>query len=188
MIAILLAIASIHFVDDTGRARSVDEWRGTPTIVVPMYTRCPLLCPTIAKNVQRALRDENINDYRVVFFSFDPRDTPADLRRFRERLHIPLAWTVATATHADTRRLLESLDYRYSETMAHPAVVIALTPGWRSQIFSGNAIGEALAFARGGRDWVGSLGKYVFALLLLASMLSSVALVNAFVSREPRTG
>jgi len=173
VIALLFAVASIHLVDDGGRIRSAGEWRGTPTIVVPMYTRCPLACPAIAENLKRATRDMDPNSYRVVFFSFDKRDTTADLRAFRERHHLPLAWTLANATEADTRQLLDSLDYRISSAMSHANAVIVVK-GDAVKTFS--ALDDALAFARGGNDWLGRFGGAALAVALLICTLSAVLL------------
>jgi cytochrome oxidase Cu insertion factor (SCO1/SenC/PrrC family) len=48
------SLPAIEIVDDTGRIRSTEEWRGTPTILAPMYARCPLACPLIAEGLKRA--------------------------------------------------------------------------------------------------------------------------------------
>ena len=173
MIALLFAVATIHIVDDAGRTRSVSEWRGTPTIVVPMYTRCPLACPAIAENLKRATADMDPNSYRVVFFSFDRRDTTADLRAFRDRHQLPLAWTLANASADDTRLLLDSLDYRFSDAMSHPSALIVVKGG-TARTF--NAVDDALAFTRGGNDWLGRFGGAALAVALLVCILSAVLL------------
>ena len=177
MIALLFAVAAIHIVDDAGRSRSVAEWRGTPTIVVPMYTRCPLACPAIAENLKRATADMDPNAYRVVFFSFDRRDTTEDLRAFRERHQLPLAWTMANANATDTRLLLDSLDYRVSDVMSHPNAIVVLSKDLQaSRTFNAASVNDALAFARGGSDWLGRFGGVALAFALLICTLSAVLL------------
>ena len=177
MIALLLLAASIHIVDDSGRARSINDWRGTPTIVVPMYTRCPLACPAIAENLKRATKDMNVDSYRVVLFSFDPRDTAADLRAFRERHHLPLAWTLANASREDTRRFLDAIDYNVSDTFSHPSVIAVLSPDLRSATtFNAASIDAALNLARGGSNWLGRFGGVALAVALLVCTLSAVLL------------
>ena len=173
MIALLFAVAAIHIVDDSGRTRSVEDWRGTPTIVVPMYTRCPLACPAIAENLKRATMDMDPNSFRVVFFSFDRRDTTADLRAFREQHKLPLGWTLANAGEGDTRQLLDSLDYRVSDVMSHPNAVIVVR-GDTAKTFT--AVDDAIAFARGGTDWLGRFGGAALAVALLVCVLSAVLL------------
>lgn len=180
-------IPDIEIIDDSGRTRSTAEWKGVPTILAPLYTRCPLACPMIAQGLKRgvAQADASSSSYRVVLFSFDPRDTPADLRRFRERNRIPLLWTVAAAPRkGDARRLLDAVGYRYGEAgghFTHPNAVIALTPDLTTAKFllgTTYDIDDALAASRGGRDWIGRYGGWMLALLLLVCLLSAVQLVT----------
>jgi protein SCO1 len=185
------SIPRVNIVDDAGRARSTDEWRGVPTILVPMYTRCPLACPIIADSMYRATSHSKMSptSYRVVLFSFDPRDTPADLLAFRERHRIPLAWTLATASVRDIRRLMDAIDFTFTDAsgaMTHPNRVVVLTQDLKTAkflfgtAFDGGAIDEALTVARGGTDWVGRFGGYALAMLLLVCTLSAVYLASLF--------
>ncbi len=179
-------IPDIEIIDDNGRTRSTAEWKGVPTILAPLYARCPLACPMIAYGLKRgvAQSDASSSSYRVVLFSFDPRDTPADLRRFRERNQIPLAWTVAAAPRkGDARRLLDAIGYRYGEAgghFTHPNAVIALTPDLTTAKFligTTYDIDDALAASRGRRDWIDRYGGWLLALLLV-SILSVIYLVT----------
>jgi cytochrome oxidase Cu insertion factor (SCO1/SenC/PrrC family) len=183
----LFAVSSpnIDVIDDQGRVRSTAEWNGTPTILAPMYARCPLACPMIAQGVKRGAAESSapISSYRVVIFSFDPRDTPADLRRFRERQRLPLHWSVVKAVHkGDERRLLDALDYHYGQAgnhWIHPNAIIALTAdGVPAKTLNGTNydIDAALAAARGGRDWIDRYGGWMLALLLFVCLLSVVYL------------
>ena len=179
MIAALLFAASIHIIDDTGRSRSIDEWRGTPTVVVPMYTRCPLACPTVAENLKRATLNMNVDSVRIVFFSIDPRDTPENMHAFREQHRLPLAWTMATASAGDTRQFMESIDYRFSDTLTHPNAVIVLSRDLKSAAsFEASAVAAALNVARGGNDWLGRFGPFALAIVMLVCTLSAIAIVS----------
>jgi protein SCO1 len=180
-------LARVDVIDDTGRIRSTEEWKGLPTILVPMYARCPLACPRIISSMERAVRqaDTRPESFRVVLFSFDPNDKVEDLKRLRERHKVPLSWTIATAKPADIRRLMESVDYRYAETnglYAHRNVAIALNSRLEAaKTFyaidaTGSTIDEALAIARGRRDWIGELGGIALAVLLFVCILSAVYL------------
>jgi cytochrome oxidase Cu insertion factor (SCO1/SenC/PrrC family) len=184
----------IDIVDDAGRVRSTADWKGIPTIVAPMYARCPVACPLIAGALKRGAAQSSAapSTYRIVLFSFDPHDTPADLRHFREREGIPLAWTVATAVHlGDARRMLDGIGYRFGETggyFTHPNEVIALTADLKTaKALTGTSydVDDLLAAARGGRDWIGRYGGWILALLLLALLLSAIHLVTLF-SARPR--
>ena len=184
-------------VDDSGRVRSTAEWKGTPTILAPIYVRCPLACPMIARGLKRGAAESSASasTYRVVLFSFDPRDTPADLRNFREQHQIPLAWTVATAAHkGDERRMLDALGYRYGEAgghYTHPNAVIALTPDLKTaKVLFGTTydIDAALDVARGGHDWIGQYGGWMLGVLLLVFLLSVVYLVTLVSGRHAASG
>jgi cytochrome oxidase Cu insertion factor (SCO1/SenC/PrrC family) len=184
---IFTLLVALLVVDDGGRVRSTDEWRGTPTILAPMYCRCPLACPLIAKGLKRGIAASNTSPaaYRVVLFSMDPRDTPGDLRRFRERHQLPLSWTLVTTKNP--RTFLDSLGYRYADAnglFAHPNAVIALDRNLKpakslfGTQYSGREIDEALAIAGGRRDWIGQYGGLLLAALLLIALLSAVYIVT----------
>jgi protein SCO1 len=183
---VLAALPSINVIDDAGRTRSTESWKGTPAIVVPIFTRCPLACPMIIGGVKRAAAKAKADaaSYRVIVFSFDPRDTPADLHAFRERHHLPLAWTVASASPQDTHRLLDALGVRVAEakrTFVHPNVIVALTPELKpvKHLYGTEYdVDAALAVARGGTDWVGRYGAFALAALILAATLAGVAIVH----------
>lgn len=191
---IFTLLVALFVIDDGGRVRSTDDWRGTPTIVAPMYCRCPLACPLIAKGLKRGIAESSASpaDYRVVLFSMDPRDTPEDLRRFRERHQLPLSWTLVTTKNP--RPFLDALGYRYADAnglFAHPNAVIALDRNLKpvkylfGTQYSGSQIDEALAIARGRRDWIGRFGGLMLAGLLLIALLSVVYLVT-LVGSHPR--
>lgn len=181
------SIPAIDIVDDSGRVRSTAEWNGIPTILAPMYCRCPLACPLIAKALKRGTSqsEASLSSYRIVLFSFDPRDTPADLRRFRERQQIPLGWTVAAAAHpGDARRLLDAAGYRYGDAngqFTHPNAVISLTAELKTAKYllgTEYDIDAALDAANGGTDWIGRYGGWILGALLLICLLSAVYLVT----------
>jgi len=181
-------VAAIRLIDDAGRTRALDEFRGLPVIVAPLYTRCPLACPLIANGLKRAAAEAKAlpSSYRVIVFSFDARDTPADLRRFRERHQLPITWTMATASRDDVRRLTDSLGYRFAEApggFTHPNVVAALTPDLvtarylHGTSYAAADFDAALSVARGGVDWTGRFGPAAIAVLLFAATLAGGYLV-----------
>jgi cytochrome oxidase Cu insertion factor (SCO1/SenC/PrrC family) len=184
---IFTLLVALLVVDDGGRVRSVDEWRGTPAIIAPIYCRCPLACPLIAKGLKRGVAESTTPPaaYRVVLFSMDPRDTPDDLRRFRERHQLPLSWTIVATKNP--RPFLDSLGYRYADAnglFAHPNAVIALDRNLKpvkylfGTQYTGREIDEALAIANGRPDWIGRFGGLVLAVLLLIALLSLVYLMT----------
>lgn len=184
-------IPMIDIVDDNGTTRSLASFKGAPMILAPVYTSCPLACPTIANGLVAAAAksDESPGTYRVVFLSFDPKDDVAALRRFREQQRLPLAWTVAKAKPADVRRLLDAVGYSYGEVngqFTHPNLVIAFTPELKTAKYMMGTtydLDEALSVARGATDWVHRYGALGISLLLFACISSLVYLV--FLIRRP---
>jgi protein SCO1/2 len=193
VLAALVSVPAIEVVDEHGRVRSTNEWRGTPVILAPLYTRCPLACPMIVKGLKTGLAESDASaaSYRVVLLSFDPRDTPEHLRRFRERNRVPLAWTLATAR--DARPLLDALGYRYAvadRMYTHPNAIVFLTPELQpakslyGTTYEGRAIDEALAIARGRADWVARFGPWLLAALLLVAALSLIQMLSPRAARD----
>jgi len=188
LLATATAIPAIDVIDDNGRVRSTSEWRGAPVILAPMYARCPLACPLIARSLERGVAESTASpsSYRVVLFSFDPHDTVDDLRRFRDRQQIPLGWSIVRAVDdKDTRRLLDAVDYRFAVAgnfYTHPNAIIALTPDLRPARFIAGThydIDAALAAARGGSDWIGRWGGWALAILLFVGLMAGVYLMTA---------
>lgn len=180
-------LPAIDVIDENGRVRSTAEWRGTPTILAPMYTRCPLACPMIVQGLKRGVAQSSASpaSYRVAVFSFDDGDTPADLERFRERQKLPLGWTIVKAARpGDARRMLDAIGYRYAQAgghFTHPNAVISLTADLRvAKVLYGTTydVDDALAAARGGRDLIGRYGGWILGALLLVALLSAVYLMT----------
>src|SRR5437763_3841324 len=73
------------FSDENGQQfRFGNSVAKQPTILVPGYYRCPMLCPLINDGLIQALQELRMSvgrDFQVVDFSIDPGDTPADAAR-----------------------------------------------------------------------------------------------------------
>jgi len=204
MIAFLLALVltpNINVMDEYGRQRSMSEFRGSPVLLAPMYAHCPLACPMIARGLKKGLAQSSASptSYRVILFSFDPRDTPADLQLFRDRQQLPLSWTIVRANNsADAHRFLDALGYRYADTNGlfnHLNAVVALTPELQPAKFllgtsyRGRDIDDALRVATGRRDWIGKYGGFLLGTLLFTALLSMIYIVSSLRTedRGPRT-
>src|SRR5213075_540916 len=128
MLLAALLLARIEFFNDRGEVHSTEEWRGLPVIIAPVFTRCPVACPMITAGLKKALAESNARPgtCRVVLFSFDPRDTPAYLHRFREQHRLPIDWTVASAKEPAIHALMDSIGFRYAQTgggFTHPNMI-----------------------------------------------------------------
>lgn len=92
-----------------------DELRaaGTgPVIVLPVYTRCTMSCPVLARMlVQQTSQISGGTPYRVLIFSFDPGDDAQALRQFRVQKKLPSAWILVRSGAADIRRFCDFFHY-----------------------------------------------------------------------------
>lgn len=92
-----------------------DELRdaGTgPVIVLPVYTRCTMSCPVLARMlVQQTSQISDGAPYRVLIFSFDPGDDAAALRQFRAQKGLPAKWILVRSDAADIRRFCDFFHY-----------------------------------------------------------------------------
>jgi protein SCO1/2 len=72
-------------VDQEGRARSWDDFKGRVTVFLFGFTHCPDLCPTALSNMYEVLDQlrEERNRVQIAFVTVDPeRDTPEALRDY----------------------------------------------------------------------------------------------------------
>jgi len=109
-----------------------------PVFVLPVYTRCTLSCPLLARRLnQETARMGAGAAYRVLIFSFDPSDDAESLRRFREREQLPSNWILVHASEQDTRRLCDFFHYPVwteGSVLVHPNQVFLLDHNldWRA--------------------------------------------------------
>src|SRR5881394_4028142 len=113
-----------------------------PTVLVPGYYRCPMLCPLINDGLIQALQELRMSvgrDFQVVDFSIDPGDTAADaarkkseyLRRYG-RAGAAQGWHCIVGDQHAIAHLADEIGFRYAydpetKQYAHPSGVIVLT-------------------------------------------------------------
>ena len=103
------AVPDAAFIDQHDKRRSFSEWKGSPTLVTFIYTRCPLanFCPLMSQNfatLQRTIAEDPKlrGQVKLVTISFDPEhDTPAVLTAYAAKLKAdPAVWTFLTGDKA----------------------------------------------------------------------------------------
>ncbi len=110
-----------------------------PVLLLPIYTSCPHSCSAITEGWKEALETlgEPGKSLTVITFSFDHRDTPADLKRFRRRWKLPVdSWYVVSADSAAIDTLLAAIGMpvRWDDRLqiyTHPNLAVFLTAGAR---------------------------------------------------------
>ncbi len=112
---------------EDGNLRSLKELaQGRPLIINPIYTKCSSACPLMTQQLKRSL---GRLDAVVLSLSFDPSDTPEDLRRFKEIHRLPENWFVVKAEEEAFRNL--DFSYTYNKEFKefdHPNVFYVLSP------------------------------------------------------------
>ncbi len=182
------SVASITWIDDTGRSRQLTEFAGYPLILLPIYTRCHGACVQNVDRLKQTLAavSTDAGQFRVLLFSFDAGDTPATLTKYREREKVPLSWSVGSATQRDIDELLESIGFQIGRAgwdFTHPNLLIFLDPNLQigkwiyGTDYSTADIDRALQIATGRTDWIGGHGDFLYAVLLFAATILCVALV-----------
>ena len=83
-----------------------------PVLVLPVYTRCTMSCPVLARMlVQQTAQIGGGTPYRVVIFSFDPGDDAQALRQFRAQKKLPSTWILVRSGAGDIRRFCDFFHY-----------------------------------------------------------------------------
>lgn len=118
----------------TGKA-TIAPSSGKSTVLIPVFTSCPVTCPTILRDFQSALDEAKVDlakaRFDVFVVSFDPMDTVASFKSLVTRQKLPREWNYAVAAPGkdfkEFELLLGDLDFRYRKLpgnaggFAHPA-------------------------------------------------------------------
>ena len=134
---------------------------GKPTILVPMYYRCPKLCNIVLDELVQTLRKmpNNYNvgkEFNVVCLSFDPKERnsraatqslaaekKANTVGVYGRPGAEAGWHFLTGDKDAIKECMEAVGYRYEydrvfKEYNHPSGIIVLTPGGKiSRYFYG---------------------------------------------------
>ncbi len=175
----------LRLVDAAG---AVVDWRalaasGRPIVLLPAYYRCATLCGTVAHGALEALADTGLapDTWRLLLFSVDPHDTPADARVLQAVYADYARWArpqaygahppdlrLLTGAAADSRALARAVGFDWQAAgapaapgappdYAHPTGLVVLTPqGVVSRYllgvrFDARALRSALVEAADGR-------------------------------------
>lgn len=134
------------FTDESGAPVRLGDVFGDdkPTLLIPAYYRCPVLCGILLKGVTTTVKNLGWvpgENFRLVTISIDPNDTPTTAGKKKESvlglLENPEAgdsWLFLTGEQAAIDALTDALGYRYvydekTNQYVHPAVSVAIGPG-----------------------------------------------------------
>ncbi|MEO0445645.1 MAG: hypothetical protein AAF191_06155 [Verrucomicrobiota bacterium] len=88
-------------------------------ILAPIYTSCPVACPTLAKLLRESylrMDHHERENVQVILLSFAEDDGIGDLAGFFYRNDLPGEWVVAKGEETPVRAFLAELDYLYTKS------------------------------------------------------------------------
>jgi protein SCO1/2 len=84
-------VKNIHFTNQLGKKLSLDDAKGKILVIDFFFTRCPSICPGLARNMKK-LQDSFVKNDSIVQFisiSIDPEhDSVPNLRKFADRYNV----------------------------------------------------------------------------------------------------
>lgn len=144
-------VPDIAFVDETGRARRLADWKGRTLAITFIYTRCPIptFCPMMDRHfaaVQKEVRvDPALRDrVKLLSISFDPAyDTPAVLRAHAAKVGAQAdTWSFLTGDRDEVARFSARLGLSIvadQPDIAHNLRTAVVGPDGRlARVFTGN--------------------------------------------------
>ncbi len=136
------------FTAADGRTHRLSEiWDERPVLINLFFRRCTGSCSPLMHSIKRAADTAGGlgRDYAIVSLSFDPGDTPADLRAMADSLELPpdAAWYVGTADRDTIDRIAGAIGFWYTavpgtDQFDHPSLLAAVRGGKVVRILAGN--------------------------------------------------
>ncbi len=130
--------------DDQGRRVLLGNILDRPAILSLVYYSCEHICPQVLTGLGKIVSDADLvpgEDFRLITFSFDAGDTPADAAVARKNYTRPLGpslpadkWVFLTAGEPEIARLTEAAGFSFQKDehgFTHPVVLVILTAGGR---------------------------------------------------------
>ena len=131
----------LEFRDEDGKAVRLRELITKPTIIAPVYYRCPNVCHFLQGELAQVLPQLQLvagSDYQVLSISFDETETPEIARRNRDTYlaaaggKVPAAgWRFLTGDPPAIMALTGSAGYRFQRVgvdFQHPVAIFVVSP------------------------------------------------------------
>jgi protein SCO1/2 len=124
-------------IDQSGKSRGLDVYRGQPVLVTMFYSSCPAACPLLIdtlRSIEKSLRAAEQSQLRVLLISIDPeRDTVAALSELAKVRRIDLSrWTLVRSDSSTVRKVAAVLNIQYRKLpngdFNHSSVITLLAP------------------------------------------------------------
>jgi protein SCO1/2 len=129
------------FTDEQGNPVSLAELVTKPTVIAPVYYRCPNVCHFLQGDLARVLPGLKLKggeDYQVISFSFDDTEKPELAQRSRDTYYAAMkhqypdkAWRFLTGDRETILQLTDAAGYRFQKVgteFLHPVVFFVVSP------------------------------------------------------------
>ncbi len=127
------------FRDELGNPISLADLVDKPTIIAPVYYRCPNVCHFLQGDLARVLPDIKLDageDYQVISFSFDETEQPELALRSRNTYYAAMrnqypdqAWRFLTGDRATILQLTDAAGYHFQKVgseFLHPVAFLVV--------------------------------------------------------------
>jgi protein SCO1/2 len=124
-------------------------WSEKPILLMLVFSRCAGICSPFLRSV-RSVSDATVGsaeDFQFVVISFDPRDTPEDMRNIAKATGVAdrPSWIFGTVSPDEIKQLTSAFDFKFvwDETRQqydHPATLIAIDNGRSVRALTGGAV------------------------------------------------
>lgn len=131
----------LTFRDEQGKSIRLADLVNRPTIIAPVYYRCPNVCNFLQGELARVLPGIKLKageDYQVISFSFDEQERPELALRSRNTYYAAMqnqypekAWRFLTGDLDSIRRLTDAAGYHFQKVgteFLHPVVFFVVSP------------------------------------------------------------
>jgi protein SCO1/2 len=128
------------FRDEQGNPVSLTELVTRPTIIAPVYYRCPNVCHFLQGDLARVLPGLNLEagkDYQVISISFDETESPELAQRSRDTYYAAMdnqypdqAWRFLTGDYQTIHQLTDAAGFRFQRVnheFLHPVVFFVVS-------------------------------------------------------------
>jgi protein SCO1/2 len=130
----------LAFRDEDGRAVRLRELVTRPTVIAPVYYRCPNVCHFLQGELAQVLPQLQLtagHDYQVLSISFDETETPELARRTRDTYLTaaggkipPGGWRFLTGDPPAITGLTDAIGFRFQRVATdfqHPVAVVVVS-------------------------------------------------------------
>ena len=106
------------FQTQHGKVFTLDMLQGKPTVVGMIFTHCTYACPRLTADIEQIAKslDTEKDKVNFVLVSFDAeRDTPAELKKYANTMHLDKNWTLLHGDEDAIRTLSVLLGVQYEK-------------------------------------------------------------------------